>query len=373
MPAALKDQLFNADKVADLALRLAAAQPGLSAAGFAQQVMARLPALELKARIAWIAECLGQTLPGPLPQIAPVLLALLPPPLDPTLRDGDFGDFIHAPLGELVAARATAADLDLALDLLAELTQRFSMEWAIRPLLNRWPEAVQARLVQWVDHPSYHVRRLVSEGTRPRLPWGMGLVGLAPGFALPLLDRLQDDPTRFVTRSVANHLNDIARHDPAAVLDRLAAWDLQASQASDERRWIRSHALRGLIKAGHAGAMAALGYDPDADLTARLVLDPGPVRIGATLGFAAHLQGTVRTPVLVDYQLVFHRPDGRRGQKVFKLKQAVLTPGKTLVMSKSHRMKGDATTFRLYPGPHLLRLQVNGRICAEAGFDLIAS
>ena len=193
------------------------------AAGFQGDVMARLPELELKQRITWIAGVLGQHYPGPLPEIAPVLLRALPPPLDPTLKDDDFGDFIFAPLGELVAQRGTETHPDLALDLLEELTQRFSMEWAIRPLLNRWPDLVLERLQTWAGHPSYHVRRLVSEGTRPRLPWGEG-VGLALTDPLPLLDLLHGDPTRYVTRSVANHLNDITKKQPDLVLDCLDRW-----------------------------------------------------------------------------------------------------------------------------------------------------
>ncbi len=151
--------------------------------------MSRLPELELKARISWIATCLGVALPGALPEIAPVLRAALPVPLDPDRNDDDFGDFIFAPLGELVVEKGLEAHPELSLDLLGDITQRFSMEWAIRPYLNRWPDLVLARMQVWAGHPSTHVRRLVSEGTRPRLPWGMG-VGLTLEAPLGLLDRL---------------------------------------------------------------------------------------------------------------------------------------------------------------------------------------
>ncbi|MEY8842905.1 hypothetical protein AB9K41_28055, partial [Cribrihabitans sp. XS_ASV171] len=137
----LKDQLFNAEKVQGLAVRFAAADPGFDASGFEAVVMARLPELELKARIAWIATCLGRALPGPLERVGPVILRALPPPCDPTRSDGDFGDFIYAPLGEWVAETGQD-DPERALDLIEEITQRFSMEWAIRPLLNRYPECV---------------------------------------------------------------------------------------------------------------------------------------------------------------------------------------------------------------------------------------
>ncbi|MEY8839420.1 hypothetical protein AB9K41_10370, partial [Cribrihabitans sp. XS_ASV171] len=122
-----------------------------------------------------------------------------------------------------------------------------------------------------VDHSHYHVRRLVSEGTRPRLPWGQG-VSLAITDPLPLLDRLHADPTRYVTRSVANHLNDIARTDPHTVLDRLARWREEGRQRPEERDWIERHALRGLVKAGHEGALAHLGFDPDARIAVDFAL-----------------------------------------------------------------------------------------------------
>lgn len=138
--------------------------------------MSRLPELELKQRIAWIADCLKTAFPGALPDVAPVILRALPPPLDPSLSDDDFGDFIFAPLGFWVG-QVGADHPDLALDVLAELTQRFSMEWAIRPFLNGHPDLVLDRMQDWCGHSSYHVRRLVSEGTRPRLPWGQA-VGL---------------------------------------------------------------------------------------------------------------------------------------------------------------------------------------------------
>ncbi|SDD97799.1 hypothetical protein [Ruegeria marina] len=360
----LKDQLFNAEKVGYLAGLFDG--PKFDGAVFRARVMQRLPELELKQRIDWIAECLSETLPGALPQVAPAILRALPPPLDPSRTDDDFGDFIFAPLGEWVAV-AGIEHPEPALDLLAELTQRFSMEWAIRPFLNRWPDLVLARMRDWCDHDSYHVRRLVSEGTRPRLPWGAG-IALPLDAALPLLDRLHADPTRYVTRSVANHLNDIAKKDPDLVLERLAAWREAGRQSAAERDWITAHALRGLVKAGHPGAMSMLGYDPEAPVTVTLDL-PGRARIGDELALGVVLEGKPGLPVLVDYIVHFQRPGGKVSARVHKLKQARLTGGR-LRLDKRHRLKGDATTFTLVPGPHRVEIQVNGRVRATGSFDL---
>ncbi|UWQ89960.1 hypothetical protein K3727_14275 [Rhodobacteraceae bacterium M382] len=364
----LKDQLFNVEKVRYLAGLFSAADAGFDGDAFEARVMSRLSDLELKERITWIAQVMGDVVPGDLPEVAPVLMAALPPPLDPDLTDDDFGDFIFAPLGEWVVQRGVAAHPDLSLDLIAALTQRFSMEWAIRPFLNRWPQEVLARMESWADHDSYHVRRLVSEGTRPRLPWGQA-VSLALEEPLPLLDRLHCDPTRYVTRSVANHLNDITKKNPDLVIDRLTRWHAQGRQRPEELRWMTSHALRGLIKAGHPDAMAMLGYDPQAPVTARLEMTTPVARIGEAVTFACHLSGPEGTPVLVDYRMHFLRPSGTVSVKVFKWKQARLGAG-GLALTKRHRLKADATTFQLMPGAHRIEVMVNGTLHDGVDFDL---
>lgn len=368
----LKDQLFNAEKVRYLAGLFAAADKDFDRAGFERDVMSQMLDLELKQRIDWIAGCLAEHLPGSLPEVAPVLRLALPPPLDPGRSDDDFGDFIFAPLGEFVVARGLKQHPELSLELLQEITQRFSMEWAVRPFLNRWPELALARMADWVDHQSYHVRRLVSEGTRPRLPWGMG-VSLEMTAPLPMLDVLYADATRYVTRSVANHLNDISKKDADLAMDRLQRWREQGLQEPDELDWMMRHALRGLVKAGNPRAMKMLGFDPEAQIEVASFVLPRRVAIGATLDVSATLRASEETGALVDYILWRRKADGGQAAKVFKLKQVVLPAGQDVRLSKSHRLKGDATTFRLYPGAHRVELQVNGRVLAEAAFELVSS
>ncbi len=363
----LKDQLFNRDKTRYLAGLFAGADVAFDAAAFEAAVMGRLPELELKARIHWIADCLAAHVPGALETVAPVIRRALPPPLDPALTDDDFGDFIFAPLGEWVSALTeTEADLPLALDLLEEITQRFSMEYAIRPLLKRWPEPVLARMLDWTGHDSYHVRRFASEGTRPRLPWGLA-VGLPPRATLPVLDALHGDRARFVTRSVANHLNDIAKSDPQQVVDCLTNWQGQGLQSQKELDWITSHALRGLVKAGDPRALTLLGYDPKLALRAELSL-PQRVRIGDRLELQCSLSGPKGARVLVDYALTFQRAGGRTSTKVFKWKQGRLG-AEALHLAKSHPLKAQASTFTLQPGPHRVTLMVNGQPRAEGTVD----
>ena len=255
-----------------------------------------------------------------------------------------------------------------ALDLLHEATRRFSMEFYIRPFLNRWPEETLARLERWTGDENYHVRRLVSEGTRPRLPWAAN-VTLDPRRPLPLLDALHADPTRYVTRSVANHLNDISKIAPDAVTGRLRDWRAGARQSPKELGWMTRHALRTAVKRGEPGALALLGYDPD--LPVRVTLDvPRQVAIGEALNLRVRIEAEEPGRALVDYRVVFHRPSGRAAEKVFKLGQGSVAPDTPLALSKRHVLKAEASTFTWHPGPHRIVLQVNGRDRAEAQVEV---
>ena len=365
----LADQMFNPDKTRYLAGLVAAAWDGFDSDRFARDVVARLSDLELKQRITWMAECLMAQLPSDLPAAAPILRSALPPALDPTKSDDDFGDFIIAPLGDVVIALGQEDHPDLVLDLLAEITQRFSMEFQLRPMLNRWPDMTMERLADWSAHENYHVRRLVSEGTRPKLPWGQGIT-LDPARALPLLDRLHSDPTRYVTRSVANHLNDLTKLIPDLAMDRLEGWAKTGRQTDKELRWMTGHALRGQVKSGTPRALRMIGFDPDAPIEVVDLTVPAEARIGDALSFSATLKADARCEALVDYIFWRQRANGEMAPKVFKLKQLQLKPGQPVTLDKHHKLKADATTFRLYPGPHRISLQVNGRVLADADVTL---
>lgn len=365
----LKDQLFNADSLGTLADEVAAAVDGFDRDGFHRAALSGIAARSLLECLDWFADCLEPYLAPDLATMADQLEAALPPPLDPSLGDNDFGRFIHAVHGVL-AVRHGMAQPARALDLLHAATQRFSMEFYIRPFLNRWPDETLARLAIWADDPHYHVRRLVSEGTRPKLPWARK-INLTTAQTLPLLDRLQADPTRFVTRSVANHLNDISKTDPDAVLERLEKWERTGTQRPTERAWMRRHALRTCIKAGHAGALAMLGYAADAPLRAEMRMLTPEVPLGAPLNFEVSVHATATCPVLVDYRIIFARPNGKTAQKVFKLKTGEVRPDRPLVLSKRHVLKANATTFEIHRGHHEVVVQINGKDRCRAPFTVV--
>lgn len=365
----LKDDLFNADTVGRLAGHFEEAGV-FKARRFQAVVMERMPPLELMARIQMIAEVLADFLPSDFLAAAQAIEMALPPPLDPTRRDDDFGHFIYAPLGVYAENHGLAEHRDRSLDLLEAVTQRFSMEYSIRAFLNHHQAATLERMQDWITHDHYHVRRLVSEGTRPKLPWGKA-VGLTPDQTLPLLDALHGDGTRFVTRSVANHLNDLTKTGPDQVIARLDEWKDTGAQDEEELLWMRKHALRGLIKSGHPGAMQHLGYRPDVDITVRdLSITPTRFERGTAAELSVTLEPMEDAPLIVDYVIDFRKANGQTAPKTFKWKVLEASAGKPVELRKKHMFKADATTFKLYPGAHRLRIQINGRVGDAIAFEI---
>ncbi|MFM2340326.1 MAG: hypothetical protein RLZZ360_962 [Candidatus Parcubacteria bacterium] len=366
----LKDHLFNKKRVAYLASLLAAADKNFDGKGFEREVMSKLLTLELKDRIRWIADVLTRHLPADYKKAVAVIVRALPPPLDPQKTDDDFGEFILAPFGEYVAMEGcTKEHLELSLETLRELTMRFSMEDAIRYYLRAFPKETLRVMKQWVRDDNYHVRRLVSEGTRPLLPWS-GRVPLTTADTLPLLTALHADRTRYVTRSVANHLNDIAKKEPAVVIDTLRQWQKLGKQDARELTWMTKHALRTLIKQGHSDTLTLLGYDSADYSVDGLNLAATEIQAGEVLSFDTTITATADTNLLIDYVLHFVKKNGTTAPKVFKWKIISLKAGEELKLTKNHRLKADATTFTLYAGEHAIELQINGTITAQKTFTL---
>jgi len=364
----LKDHLFNADTIGQLADEFACVD-GFDPDRFAQKALDGFASRELLARLDWIADCIEEQLADDFPTMVNQLRRAMPPALDPEKSDDDFGQFIHAVPGILAVRHGLEDHRDLALDLIEQATQRFSMEFYIRPFLNRWPAETLSRLKDWALHSNYHVRRLVSEGTRPRLPWAANIT-LDINDPIPLLDQLHADPTRYVTRSVANHLNDISKKNPAAVLKLLASWSSKNQQEPKELAWMTKHALRSLIKQGHEGAMKMLGYHPDAAIKVCVFTCSANVKAGDSAQVTLSLSADKETPVLIDYIIHFRKANGSTAAKVFKWKQTTIPAGTALKLTKSHRFKADATTFKLHSGQHRIELQVNGRVIAGQDFVL---
>ncbi len=364
----LKDQLFNVDKICYLSGLFEAADADFDGVQFQESVMAQLPALELKARISMIAEVLEQHLSSDFEIAATQILAALPAELDPGKTDDDFGDFIMAPLGVFVSNNGLEY-LETSLALLREMTKRFSVEFDIRYFLNAHPVATMDALKQWAKDPNYHVRRLVSEGTRPTLPWGKK-IGIAVHEPLGFLDDLHHDKARFVTRSVANHLNDIAKKDPELVVATLKRWAKLGKQTPEELDWITRHALRTLVKKGDIAALELLGYRAKPEISVSEIQGPTVLEIGAVGVFELAITAVQDEKLMIDYVVDFIKKNGSSRPKVFKLKKLDIKAGETVNLSKSHRFLKDATTFTHYPGAHRMWLQINGQKFGLCEFEL---
>ena len=367
----LKDHLFNREKVRYLAGLFHAADSDFDHRRFVRNVMKRLPELELKQRIVLIAETLEKHLNADFREAAGQITAALPPKLDPTKTDNDFGDYIIAPLGEFVVRNGlTKKHLSLSLRTLKAITQRFSMEDAIRAFIRAFPEATMVQLQKWAHDKNYHVRRLVSEGTRPSLPWS-GRVHLPLEATLPLLDALHGDPTRYVTRSVANHLNDISKTDPKLVIQSLSRWRKLASQQPEELNWMTRHSLRTLVKKGHPPALKLLGFHPHPKIqVGALRIAPKTVRPGEAIEFSVDVTAERAEALIVDYVIEFVKANGSTAPKVFKAKHLQLNKGETVTLEKRHPLRANATTFTLYPGTHRLTIQINGTLYSSSEFKL---
>ena len=371
----LKDQLFNPEKVDYLATLIAQVHPDFPQETFCQNVVTAFPNLELKARIAHITNCLHECLPGAYLAALDIILRALPPELDPNKSDDDFGDFIFAPLALFVAHYGcTAAHLEVSLNALREITKRFSTEDAIRYFINAFPAETLAFLHDCAADDNYHVRRLASEGTRLKLPWAQKLV-IDYRDPLPILEMLYADKTRYVTRSVANHLNDISKLEPDLVVNTLTRWQKSQKQCEKEIAYMSRHALRTLTKQGNQDALALLGFGAKPDITITDFATSTPqVTIGEAFEFSLKIHAHKQQNLVLDYLMHFASNNTagsskKGGQKVFKLKQLALGKGQVITLNKKHPMR-LMTTRRLYAGQHQITLQVNGRAYGSLTFDL---
>lgn len=362
--------LIGRQQIEQLAERLAAAQPGFPRAAFVRAATAGLEALELKARARKVADALEQALPAEPRKAFAVLIKMMGPPLTATEGYGNTV-FTYFPVSEFLE-RHGPRDVEAALEANYELTRRFSSEFCIRPLiLADWATTSKA-LRRWVKDADPHVRRLVSEGTRPRLPWGRQLTNFVadPAPVLPFLEALKDDPSEYVRRSVSNNLNDISKDHPKQVLELAQRWLVGASR---ERRRLVEHALRTLLKRGDPEALALIGAGDAKSIAAKGTVTPARVKRGEKVVLSATVRnrGQQELHAVVEARVHFPRPSGKNSVKPFRLGRVDLAPGEEATLSKGLLMK-DRTIRALHAGVHAVELQVNGVRSPMGQFRLLA-
>ncbi|HMP72914.1 MAG TPA: DNA alkylation repair protein [Kiritimatiellia bacterium] len=358
---------FDRQAAKQLAEQMARAWPDFPSRAFIQRATRDLQTLEFHARVKQLSEALNHALPPDPATALDILTRSLPPVLpDDQVTTG----WLQWPLGQWIADHGLPC-FEESMQAMTELTMRFSSEFAVRPFLETYPEKTFPYLLRMTRHKNHHVRRWCSEGARPRLPWGKRLHALVadPAPCWPILEALKDDPSPYVRKSVANHLNDIAKDHPAAVVERCREWIINASP---ERMWIIRHGLRTLIKAGNPDALLLLGYSPQATVDTSLAIAPQKLLIGGIATLTATLlnQGPKPHRYVVDYRIHFVRPTGRTSAKVFKWTTLELAGGEHAEIQKRHRFQ-PATIRSLHPGRHRIELLVNGNCVAEASLTLL--
>jgi len=371
---------FNRPLVANLGGHLARVYAPFPADRFLAECMDGWEGLELKQRSARITDRLGAHLPADFPTAAAILVAILHPETEweiGAMRSDDRGvaGWAVMPIAEYVG-RHGSGHLELAMEALHQMTQRFSAEFAIRPLIAAHPEASLAILQRWTADANIHVRRLASEGSRPRLPWGLRLNQFVrdPAPLVPLLAALRDDPSDYVRRSVANSLNDVTKDHPALVLDLVARW---CGHSAPTDRLLK-HACRGLLKAGNAEALGLFGIESAALEDAALAIETPRVAIGGRLRFrftAGVADLPPGAPLRLEYEIQFVTGTGRTSRKVFKISERPWQPAEgaaALEVVREHSFE-DRTIRRHHPGLHVVTMLVNGERAAQARFDVVVA
>ncbi|KGB53260.1 DNA-3-methylpurine glycosylase [Sphingopyxis sp. LC81] len=361
-PALLKD-ILGPQALETIGDAGVAASRHFDHAAFLSAASDGLDALSIMERVRHIADALHAALPGDYAAALDVVRAMAP-------------RLTHAFQAMAVTeyvARYGLDDFDPSMDALADLTRFGSAEFAIRPFLAADTRRALTVMARWASNEDEHVRRLASEGARPRLPWAARIPALKsdPTLAAPILEILKADPSLYVRKSVANHLNDIAKDRPDWLLDRLATWP----QDNARTVWIVRHALRTLIKKGDPAALALIGVGHGAAVSVRdFSIAPSAVHLGDRIAITANLasDSSENQRLVVDYRVHYARAGGKSAAKVFKLKTFELAAGETASLGISQTIR-DFSTRRHHPGRHEVELIVNGQTMATAAFEILSA
>lgn len=357
---ALKE-IFNSERLQHIADEMQAVYPAFDSAEFLRRTHQGLDELSLMQRLVRVSESLHAVLPLDYRQSIEVLRQLAP-----RLNSG----FVSISLPHYVASYG-GDDFELSMEALKYFTRFGSSEFAVRHFLLSDFERTLAVMQEWSRDANEHVRRLASEGSRPRLPWSFRLARIQadPNLAAGILEQLKCDDSLYVRKSVANHLNDITKEHPDWVLDLLEGWSLDDPRTA----WIARHALRSLIKQGNPRALALMGVGAKAQVEVRdFKVAPAQIRLGdsITLSFTLVSTAPASQKLVIDYGIDYVKASGGTSTKVFKLKTLHLAPGASETLSRHQHIR-ELTTRRHYSGHHAVHLLINGERLGSSGFDIL--
>jgi 3-methyladenine DNA glycosylase AlkC len=361
-PAPALKEIFNAERLKHIASEMTAVYPAFNAKAFLKMANDGLADLSIMQRMARVSESLHAVLPLDYDESLEVLRALAP-----RLNSG----FVSISLPHYVAMYG-GHDFERSMEALKYFTAFGSAEFAIRYFLRSDLERSLALMREWSRDENEHVRRLASEGSRPRLPWSFRLEQIQsdPTLAAAILDNLKADDSLYVRKSVANHLNDITKDHPEWVLDLIEGWSLENKHTA----WIAKHALRSLIKQGNQRALAIIGASGKAEVEiVGVKVEPAVIRLGEkiTLSFAVKSTVAESQRLVIDYAIDYVKANGGTSAKVFKLKALTLVGKATERVSRGQQIK-ELTTRKHYVGKHAVHVLVNGERLASTSFEILA-
>lgn len=358
--AELLKNMYSPLFVKQLANDIARHDPSFDPTNFVDDVLDRDWQLrELKSRMHHIASTLRSHLPAAFDKAVGILKEVT---LTERMKSSNgFTDMVFPDFIEQFGLD----HFETSVDALELFTQTSSAEFAVRPFILKYPDRMMKQMEQWTKHPNDHVRRLSTEGCRPRLPWAKALPIFKkdPRPVLRILERLKNDPSEYVRRSVANNLNDISKDHPNTVVDIARKW----KGGTPETDALLKHALRGLLKKGDRRALRLMGSEHTRGVSATISIEPKSVRIGNSLTLMGTVRCTGKKLLRLEYAIGFLTSTGRTSRKVFQISGKTVHRETTFV--KAHSFL-DRTVRRHYPGTHTLELIVNGKIMAKSDFYL---
>ena len=365
MPAEIKaapalKEIFDAARIRHIGAETQAVFPAFDRKRFVTATLRGLEPLSVLQRLRHVTENLHAGLPSEYAVALDVLRKLAP-----RLNSA----FVAMVLSDYVALYGLS-DFKRSMAALKDFTGYGSSEFAVRPFLKADQARTLREMVKWAGDADEHVRRLASEGCRPRLPWSFQLEALRrdPSPVLPILERLKADPSLYVRTSVANHLNDITKDHPDWVLDLVGSWPKDNGRTN----WIVRHGLRSLIKQGHRRALAAIGADGTPALeVVKLQVLPTKVTRGDSITLSLTLVSCAASAqrLAVDYAVHYVKRGGVATPKVFKLKLLTLEPAGRIDLSRSQVIR-DFTTRTHYAGRHEIEVFINGVAMGRTAFEL---
>ncbi|MCY9514014.1 DNA alkylation repair protein [Paenibacillus apiarius] len=316
---------------------------------------------ELKQRIRHIAHALSATLPPSYPDAIQILAQITP-----QCRGFEylfFPDFVE---------EYGLAHWDVSISALKQFTASSSSEFAVRPFIQHDPIKMMSIMEEWARDEDHHVRRLASEGCRPRLPWAapLNMFKDNPAPILPILTLLKEDESEYVRKSVANNLNDISKDHPGLVKKIGLEWKGQHPHTD----WIIKHGCRTLLRKADPEVLRLFGFHTEPDVQIKnLLLSCDQLSIGDTLAFDFVLVNPSPDThkLRIEYGIYFVKANGSTSRKLFKITENSYNNGE-VVFHRTHSFK-DLSTRTHYEGQHRICIAINGREMAEAYFQLNAS